>query len=345
MEGYTRSYEMIIKHVMKKIFNGMPDQLKQSIRWEHFAKKNKPLLVELSKIDIVKSGCERIGGKQIPFVVLKDGAVLYGKQPTQFEREIYARWRNTINPTITEDTIRVAMDVLLRYMYPHAMPHLTMPYSRNARQCFHPQHIETIEDIPRLGSAEKNELKVIYSPKPGEQFVDVGAYIGMGTVRISKEVGKDAGIIAIEADSDSSELLECNILRNNLSNVTIIRKGVWNKECISDFHKAGAQANSLIDGIVNSNEVLPIETTTIDAIIRKLDVGCIDIISITINGAEVEAVEGMKNVLTRSHKIRLSIAGWYKRGNQRVCDIIAPILRELGLKVVVGQKGGVLAWK
>lgn len=220
-----------------------------------------------------------------------------------------------------------------------------MPYSRNARRCFHLQHIETIEDLPGLSSAQKNELKDIYLPKPGESFVDVGAYIGMGTIRMSKEIGANAKIIAIEADSDSLELLESNILRNNLSNVTIVPKGVWSRECISDFHKAGAQANSLIDNIVNSKDVVPIKTTTLDTIIQNSDVGCVDIISITINGAEVEAVEGMKETLKRCNAIRLSIAGWYKRGNKRICDIISPILRELGLNVVVGQKGGVLAWK
>lgn len=94
---------MIIKHVMKKTFNRLPNQLKQSIKWKCFTQRNKSLLAELSRIDIVKSGSERIREKQTPFVVLKDGTVLYGKWPTQLEREIYALWRNTIIPTITED--------------------------------------------------------------------------------------------------------------------------------------------------------------------------------------------------------------------------------------------------
>ncbi len=65
----------------------------------------------------------------------------------------------------------------------------------------------------------------------------------------------------------------------------------------------------------------------------------------TVNGAEAEGVEGMKETLANCNKIRLIIAGWYKRKNKRICDILFPVLSEHNLQVVVGRKGGVLAWK
>jgi hypothetical protein len=49
---------------------------------------------------------------------------------------------------------------MTRYFYPHAMPHLTMPYRRRRRKtAFHPQHVETISDLPILAPEEKNMLK------------------------------------------------------------------------------------------------------------------------------------------------------------------------------------------
>lgn len=337
----------IAKQVMRKFFQASLDsKLKRHLQWMYFAQKNKALLAELSRITVVQSGCESLREHQAPFVVLKDGTVLYGKWPSRFEREIYTRWQDSIAPAVTEDTIRVAIDVILRYLYPHAMPQLTMPYSRRARKCFHLQHIETIEDLPGLSRARKNELKEIYSSKPGESFLDIGAYMGYGTVRLSKELGEGATIIAVEPDLDSLWLLEHNILCNSLSNVTIIPKAVWNREGgVLSLHKSGRQASSLIGDVVISHGVVRVQTTTVDVILKDVDWGCVDIISVTVNGAEVEAVEGMKDTLQRCKHIRLSIAGWYKRGDQRICDIILPILREYGLEVAVGRKGGVLAWK
>lgn len=336
----------IAKHVVRKLFQGFPEQLKRPLQWMCFVQKHKALLAELSRVPVVQSGCERLRGHQTPFVVLKDDTVLYGKWPTQFEREIYTRWRDSIAPTISEDTIRVAMDVILRYLYPHAMPQLTMPYPRRGRKCFHLQHIETIEDLPGLSRARKNELKEIYSPKPGESFLDIGAYIGYGTIRLSKELGAGARIIAVEPDPDSLRLLECNVLCNNLSNVTIVPKAVWNRAGAAlDLHKRSRQASSLIANAVDPRGFVSVQTTTVDAILEDVDGCCVDITSVTVNGAEVEAVEGMKDTLYRCRHIRLSIAGWYKRGNQRICDIISPILRQSGLEVAIGQKGGVLAWK
>jgi hypothetical protein len=65
----------------------------------------------------------------------------------------------------------------------------------------------------------------------------------------------------------------------------------------------------------------------------------------TINGAEVEALQGMKRILLSNKPMRLSIAGWYKRDGRRICDIIVPVLREAGFETAVGRLGGVLAWK
>lgn len=83
---------------------------------------------------------------------------------------------------------------------------------------------------------------------------------------------------------------------------------------------------------------------TVDRILEKYNYGKADIISMTINGAELEAVKGMKNTFKQNSQLRLSIAGWYRRDGVRICDLIYPILKEYGFHVFLGRKGGVLAW-
>ncbi|XOF34672.1 MAG: FkbM family methyltransferase [Candidatus Electrothrix sp. YB6] len=304
------------------------------------------MLKELSRIQIVDSGIDDSDGKKVPFAVLKDETILYGQLPDALEKRIYFKNKNKFPSSITEDTIRVAMDVVLRYLYPHSMPHLTMPYPLKKRKAFHPQHVGTIEDIKGMSDSEKKELKGIYTPKKEESFLDIGAYMGYGVVRLGKELGNDTHIIAVEADPNAYDLLKRNVSVNSLSNVTLIQRAIWNQSNLAlDMVKSTRQANSLISGIVDPNNTESVTTITTDDIINLIGLQRIDLIGLTVNGAEVEAVEGMKKAINNAEKIRLCIAGWYRRDKKRIYEIISPILRQYGLKVKIGPNGGVFAWK
>ncbi len=337
---------MLMRLLERSFFRILPERLKRPLYLRNYSRKSGMILEELSRVPIVESGCESLGQDRIPFVILSNNVKLYGQWPTQFEREVYTCWQELITPAVTEDTIRIAIDVILRYLYPHAMPQLTAPYPRRARRCCHLQHIETIEDLPGLSQGCKNKLKEIYSLKPGETFLDIGAYMGYGTIRLKKELGAESRIISVEPDPDALKLLEKNISCNNLSNISLVSKAVWNRSGeILNFSKKDRQANSLISDMIKTHNSVSVETTTVDEILRNTDEGTVDAISITVNGAEVEAVEGMEETIKRCRHIRLSIAGWYKRGGKRICEIISPKLRDYGLELAVGQMGGVLAWK
>lgn len=321
-------------------------KIKDAIKLIFYDVNRKSMLTELINIPVVRSGCERIIDRETPYVVLDDGTTLYGRWPSSFERQLFRRWKDRINPNITEDAIRVSFDVIMRYLYPHAMPHITMPYSRSNRRGFHPQHIETIEDLPHLTPAEKGQLKQMFTPKPGESFLDIGAYMGYGSIRMSRELGDTSSIIAVEADPDTLWLLNENLRRNQIENVEVIPKAIWHKPGDTlDFYKTDRQANSVITDIVSSTAKVAVQTTTVDEIIHMRGKEQVDHISLTVNGAEVEAVEGMKRTLSAMSKVRISAAGWYTRNGQRICHIISPRLKDLNFNIAVGKAGGVFAWK
>ena len=302
---------------------------------------------ELAKVPIIHSGIETIDGNEFPYVVLDDKTTLFGRWPNEAERGMYTFWKDELASSITPETIRVAMDVVLRYLYPHAMPHLTMPYSREKRSCCHPQHIETIEDLPEISTEQKNVLKETFIPNPGDTFLDIGAYMGYGAIRMSKALGLPGKVIAVEADPDSRQLLEYNVRHNHLTNVIIIPKAIWDRDAVTiHLNRSGRQSNSLVDNIIStSDNTVPIQTMTIDTLLQENTSGCVDIVSITINGAEVEAIRGMRKTLRECKHIHVTMAGWYERNGVRICDIVSPILRQAGLRVYIGQKGGLLAWK
>jgi len=317
--------------------------LRDHFELKYAALRRRPLLSELRKIPLATTGVETVDGREVPFVEFEDGTHLYGRFPTDFERRLYREWKSELPTTITEETMRVSIDGFLRYLYPHVMPNLTLPYTRHERECLHPHHTETIEDIPGLSAEKKQRLKELYRPKPGESFLDVGAYMGYPTVRMSKVLGPNGQITSLEADPEGQWYLRQNVARNGATNVKIVPRAVWNRDDETlDLHKAGRQQNSLVTDVVNSAQTTPVPTTTIDT---ALGDRAADVMTLTVNGAEVEAIEGMTGLVGRNRPLRMSIAGWYKRDNRRICDIVAPQLRELGFELAISEKGRVLAWR
>lgn len=332
--------------VLKMLVKQFPDLPGISvIRRAYCFKVLTALRAELQRVPLIETGLD--GTEKTPYAILKDSTILFGRHPTESQKRIYREWFRYLPQTLSLETIGVAIDIITRYLYPHAMPTLTMPYSQKARRrAFHPQHAETIVDLPILDK-DKLLLRDIFSPKKDETFLDVGAYMGYGTVRMAKIVaGGEGNVIAAEADPENLRLLNRNVQANKLDNVIIIPKAIWKENTATlTFYKSERQANSLLDGIIRPQTSIPVESTTIDEVINDLGISTVNAVSLTLNGAEIEAIEGMKLTLSKSRQIRVSAAGWYERHGIKISTIITPLLTEAGLHVRTGKGGLVLAWK
>ena len=308
-------------------------------------RRYKALVSELNKMLAFQTGIT----DGVPWIELQGGPRLFGQPPNTAECKLYHFLQKCIRAEITEEIFRVAVDIVTRYVFPHALPGEAVPYPKRIRKGFHPQHVETIEDMPISGK-RKRYLRQIFQPRQGETFVDIGAYMGYGTLRLAQLLGPDAKIVVAEADSDALELLRRNIKVNNLHNVTIVPKAMWKSSGSLKFYRTARQANSLIDSVLGTTDSshtshqIEVETDTVDHVLQQFG-GTAGLVSITVNGAEVEVLEGMKNTLLCSNDIRLTIAGWYKRNGQKICEILEPKLCQLGFEVVTGRLGRVLAWK
>ena len=108
----------------------------------------------------------------------------------------------------------------------------------------------------------------------------------------------------------------------------------------------GAQANSLIKKLITKNSKTTnqelVSCISIDKLVKNQNLKKISMISLTLNGAEVEALIGAKETL-ENLRPRLRIAGWYKRDEEYICNICKKFLEKLGYFVYIGPKKGVLA--
>ena len=183
----------------------------------------------------------------------------------------------------------------------------------------------------------KAEYEKYYILKKGDIVVDAGAHIGTFTVKAAKAVGDKGRVIAIEPSANNIEFLSRNIEANGLQNVSIVPKGIWStkgtlKLNISRRRTTGHSFyTSSQFGTEEINEFKEVEVDTLDNIVRQSGVWPVNFIKMDIEGAEIEAIKGMDEIM--SGDVKLAMEGSHIVAGQRTYQIIIPWLKNRGFQV------------
>ena len=177
------------------------------------------------------------------------------------------------------------------------------------------------------------------APQPGGVAVDVGAYCGEITLEMAERVGPGGHVYAMEPDSENRVLLQKNIERHGVGNVTILPYGLWNKTADVAFHmlgSSGSAVQSVGDGTHGDTQLTDIKTLSPSDLFARI--GAIpDFIKMDIEGAEVEAVEALIPLFAAASKpMRMAIASYHSRDGRKTHEIITPILLAAGFTVETG---------
>ena len=274
-----------------------------------------------------------------PWIEVK-GTRLYGFATEPENRKLHAILRPYLPKTIPLSHFRLAKDCLTRFVYPHMRPDLKpQGYGDNAMFGFHGQHKDTIADIEDAGA--RAMLMEAFKPKDGEVFLDCGAFLGFGEVHLSHTI-KNGQYYAIEASGACHTLLSRNLIYNGMANARAIHRAVWNAETELDLESSFAQANSLVSEVHKGRRTERVRTISLDGAAQTFAFERLDMLSLTLNGAEVEAIEGGRGLL-RQFRPRIRLAGWYSRGSRKIWEITKEQLENLGYRVFVGRRGNVMA--
>lgn len=132
----------------------------------------------------------------------------------------------------------------------------------------------------------------------GCTVADIGANLGYYTLIASAHA---KAIVAYEPEKENYTLLEHTIAENQLTNVTLVKKGLGAKEeemqLILDPDNKGKHT---LLGKANGETEL-IEITTLDVSLHTLNISHVDVIKMDIEGWEAHAFTGMQRVLKESH--------------------------------------------
>ncbi len=202
-------------------------------------------------------------------------------------------------------------------------------------------------------------LQKIYEPylasyltrtlSPGDTFIDIGANVGYFTLLAARQVGEGGRVIAFEPEQNNYAALVLNVRLNKLQNITCVQKAVGAKEGFMSLH-----VNPLNEG---GSSLIPILTYADDeerwshekirekfpdtALEQKTEVITLDhfltqnplqkqarvIIKIDVESAELEVLQGMRELLARTPT--LSIVCEVTREGEK----IAALLNERGYTI------------
>ncbi len=123
------------------------------------------------------------------------------------------------------------------------------------------------------------------------------------SIYFSKLAGETGRVIVFEADLNNVEKLKAFIKEHNITNITVIPMGAWNKSTrlrflINDKHPASNLVEEVFDDTrkdMKNFRAVEIDVTSIDTALADMNISRIKLLSVTSNGSEEEILEGAKS--------------------------------------------------
>lgn len=149
-----------------------------------------------------------------------------------------------------------------------------------------------------------------WSPRGGDTVIDVGAYVGMFSVRASKCVGREGLVIAMEPEAKNFSYLADNV--KELGNVTAIEEAASDRTGQIPLYISGASPCHSI--VVEHGKRVDVKAETLDNLVLRLNIKRVDFIKIDAEGAELSILKGAERCLAYDG-IRLAIASYHDLAN------------------------------
>lgn len=135
----------------------------------------------------------------------------------------------------------------------------------------------------------------VFAIKEGEIVMDVGAHVGVFTIKVSEAVGEKGLVVAIEPDPNNIALLKENIKINGCNNVIVIGKAAGSSKGKAKLYlSAISWGHSLYGKGLNFVEA---EVDTLDNIASQLKLKKVGFIKINAEGAELEILRGAEKIM------------------------------------------------
>lgn len=180
---------------------------------------------------------------------------------------------------------------------------------------------------------QDNVYEQVWQPKVGDTVIDIGAYVGMFTVKASEAVGDTGQVIAVEPCPETFRILKENCA--GCRNVRLVKVAIMSQVGIGKlYYLKSAAANSLV---TQGGKYVEVETMTLDRLVERLKLNKVDFIKIDAEGAGLEILQG--GIETLKKGTHIAIAAYHDaRDGKREIDVVTKFLKEIGYQITY-QKG------
>jgi len=173
--------------------------------------------------------------------------------------------------------------------------------------------------------------------------VDVGAHIGIYTLKAAKKVGAKGRVIAVEPSDENYQLLVRNIIINRYKNVVPIKLALSDFKGKAKFYlKDGYSTDHSLHEKIDRFErqkivgVREVAVTTLSKLLHKLHIESIELLKVDAEGAEPEVLRGSQELLARHRISKIVIAAYH---TSEESGTIKGYLEKLGYKVNIIELG------
>jgi FkbM family methyltransferase len=162
-----------------------------------------------------------------------------------------------------------------------------------------------------LGTYESQLERAIQAEaRPGMTAYDLGANVGYVTMLLARAVGESGTVVAIEAMPDNvSRLQEAVRLNGMTGRVTVLAKAVGARQGRDRFlvHASPGMGRlgEPLPGERGFQSSVEVDVVTIDGLVDQEGFPVPDVLKIDVEGGEIAALEGMRQVLSRATPVLL----------------------------------------
>jgi len=181
-----------------------------------------------------------------------------------------------------------------------------------------------------LGTSEPEEQDLLARVlRPGMVFYDLGANVGFYTILGAKLVGEQGKVFAMEPTPRLAEAVRANAARNAFTNVTVVQVAAGEREGTAKFVDTEFSAGNRVarDGADEGEATFEVRVTSVDAYVRETGAPLPDVVMMDVEGAEIDALRGMRETLAAAKPVILCEVHWQ---GERMIACFDEVLKPLG---------------
>lgn len=187
------------------------------------------------------------------------------------------------------------------------------------------QLVDAASSIFMYGEIFEQQIYKFKTQTQKPLIIDGGANIGLSIIYF-KQLYPNAQVIAFEPDSNVFQVLDKNIERFRLTDVTLVNKALWSTETMLEFMSEGADGGRVVE-TGQGRDKYQVPTIRLRDYLSQ----SVDFLKLDIEGAETEVMKDCQDLLGNVENIFVE---YHSFVNQRqTLDVLIGILSDAGFRL------------